>query len=135
MLETDPIEIKRLGGSFLDTPEWKNERREVMKSLLIAKFEQNPIMLGKLMATGNKPLIEANWDKTWASAAPFLSKEISNWTWKGNNLLGLLLVEVRIEFRQRKDPQTQDKDENNESDQASSNDDSDTAEGAVEGGN
>ena len=30
MLETDPVEIKRLGGSFMHTPEWKNERRQIM---------------------------------------------------------------------------------------------------------
>ena len=101
LLETDPIEMKRMGGSFADTDDWKKERRQIMKDLLIAKFDQNPAMLTKLMSTGKEPLIEANWDRTWASAAPFLSKEISNGTWKGQNLLGILLVEVRIHFKQK----------------------------------
>ena len=50
-------------------------------------------MLDKLLSTGDQPIIEANWHKTWAAAAPFLSKEITNGTWKGGNLLGMLLVE------------------------------------------
>ena len=114
LLESDPEEIKHLGGSFTDTEDWKKERRQIMKDLLIAKFEQNPIMLNKLMATGDEPLIEANWDRTWASASPFLSKEITNGTWKGQNLLGLLLVEVRIHFKQKDKIQGQNSDNSSE---------------------
>ena len=86
-------------------------------------------MLDKLLSTGNTPLIEPNLDKTWASAAPFLSKEISNGTWKGHNLLGILLVEVRVEFKQRQNIQAND----SESDKVKSNDIDEEAEGDVEG--
>ena len=103
LLENDPIEIKKLGGSITDTLDWKKERRDIMKSLLLAKFDQNPSMLDKLLATGNEPLIEATWDKIWASAAPFFSKEIATGTWSGKNLLGVLLVEIRIILRRKRD--------------------------------
>ena len=103
LLENDPIEIKKLGGSITDTLDWKKERRDIMKSLLLAKFDQNPTMLDKLLATGNEPLIEATCDKIWASAAPFFSKEIATGTWSGKNLLGVLLVEIRIILRRKRD--------------------------------
>ena len=125
LLETDPLEIKRLGGTFMDTDDWKKERRQIMKDLLIAKFEQNPVMLVKLMSTGNEPIIEANWDRTWASAAPFLSKEITNGTWKGQNLLGILLVEVRIYFKQKNG----DMDNTSEKENDKSSEDGGSAEG------
>ena len=130
LLENDPIEIKKLGGSVPDTLDWKKERRGIMKSLLLAKFEQNPTMLDRLLATGNEPLIEATWDKTWASAAPFFSKEIATGTWSGKNLLGVLLVEIRIIFRRRRNPNNN----RNEGDDDFSNGSSET-EGAVGGVN
>ena len=68
LLENDPIKIKKLGGSVPDTLDWKKERRDIMKSLLLEKFEQNPTILYKFLATVNELLIEATWDKIWASA-------------------------------------------------------------------
>ena len=63
-----------------------------MKEQLIAKIEQNPEMLNKVLTTGDELLIEATWDKIWPSATTFFSKEINMGIWSGKNLLDILLV-------------------------------------------
>ena len=63
-----------------------------MKRICIAKFEQNPDLKEKLLATGNKTLIEGTWwkDTFWG---------IDLKTGQGQNHLGQILMEIRDEFR------------------------------------
>ena len=88
-----PLEAKRLARKyekeFGDEEYWRiwNEERkvEVMRKGIRAKFNQNPEMKEKLLATGNKVLIEdSSKDDYWGGAI------------KGSaNMLGYLLMELR----------------------------------------
>ena len=61
-----------------------------MKKALTAKFTQNPDLKAKLLATGNRALVEANpTDAYWGYGR----------TKKGKNRMGILLQQLRDELR------------------------------------
>ena len=62
----------------------------VMKDILLNKFEQNPDLLTKLLATDNEEIQEGNtWnDKFWGVC-----------NGEGMNHLGILLMTIRTEYR------------------------------------
>jgi predicted NAD-dependent protein-ADP-ribosyltransferase YbiA (DUF1768 family) len=64
-----------------------------MRDLLYSKFIANPDLRDKLLATGDRQLVEANWweDSFWGVYVP---KEGIPF---GSNVLGKLLMEVRAE--------------------------------------
>lgn len=70
--------------------DWNEVRLNVMRKGLRAKFEQNPELREKLLATGNAELIEENtWgDKFWGKC-----------NGDGHNHLGEMLMELRDSFR------------------------------------
>ena len=79
-------EARRLGRQVPLVSLWAQKKVEVMRTGLKAKFEQNPELKEKLIATGNAVLIEdAPWDAFWGSG--------KNDT--GKNMLGQLLMEIR----------------------------------------
>jgi ribA/ribD-fused uncharacterized protein len=65
------------------------------------KFTQNEEMLEMLISTGNKILVEASpFDKIWGIGLSEDNKNIENPNyWKGQNLLGFALMEVRDEIK------------------------------------
>lgn len=65
------------------------------------KFAQNPQMRDFLLATGDKLLIEASpLDRIWGVGLAEDNPNILNpATWRGQNLLGFVLMEVRDELR------------------------------------
>jgi ribA/ribD-fused uncharacterized protein len=75
--------------------DWDDVRILVMRMALIMKFTNNPILLYKLCATGNKMLVEGNtWhDNTWGNCTCQKCSRIVGMNW-----LGLLLMELRNNF-------------------------------------
>ena len=67
MLEDDCLTIKKLGDSVKPPhgSKWFGERDSIMKSILLAKFSQNGILLRKLQATETYILVEATRDTYW----------------------------------------------------------------------
>lgn len=101
-------ECKKLSWHVLSTPEWDGSKKEVMKSIVTAKFEQNMKLRDLLLATGNKQLIEATQNTFWGASALLGSKILKNGKWTGRNEMGNVLVEVREELkRELKWQQTQ----------------------------
>ena len=67
---------------------WEDARIDIMKSIIKAKFEQNPALAKKLADTGNSILINGN------------NKQETYWgvdlySWQGENYLGKLLMKIR----------------------------------------
>ena len=67
-----------------------------------AKFSQNPDMKEQLLATGDTIMVEASpMDKIWGigrKASDPLARKIAQW--KGLNLLGRVLMQVRETLRE-----------------------------------
>lgn len=76
------------GREMFPTVEWENERLSIMESILAAKFEQNPILMKRLVETGNRLLINGNSKKEtfWG---------INLYSWVGENQLGKILMKIR----------------------------------------
>ena len=91
--------VKRLGMSIKSVQRWENEKEQHMKDILRAKYEQNDDIKQKLLATGDRPLIEATNNPFWGAGAHLTSKEITEGTWRGKNTLGLLLQDLRRTLR------------------------------------
>lgn len=99
----DPKEIKALGRKvkgFNDT-EWDRLKRGIVLKGNIAKFSQSEKLKGKLLATDDALLVEASpYDSVWGIGL----KEDNPlaWdkdTWKGQNLLGYILMDVREQMK------------------------------------
>ena len=100
ILKTDePAEQKALGRkvSGYNSNVWAGIRQVIMLRGLEAKFAQNDDLKEKLLKTGDAYLVEcAHKDIVWACGVGLQDEErhdIS--TWRGQNLLGFALMEVR----------------------------------------
>jgi ribA/ribD-fused uncharacterized protein len=72
--------------SFDVRSDWNEVKVDRMRRVLVAKFEQNPELKRKLLATGSAHLVEASKsDGFWGVGK----------SGKGQNMLGKLLMEVR----------------------------------------
>jgi ribA/ribD-fused uncharacterized protein len=75
----------------LQHPEWDNSKVGVMRAILTAKAHQHEYVRRKLLATGDRELIEDSWRDDF-------------WGWgpnrDGKNMLGKLWMEVRAELRE-----------------------------------
>ena len=69
-------------------PGWEDAWLDIMESILLAKFEQNPTLMKKLADTGNRVLINGNSKKEtfWG---------IDLYSWTGENNLGKILMSIR----------------------------------------
>ncbi len=99
---TSPKEQKRLGrltAGFTDAS-WDEVKSAVVVAGNIAKFGQNPILKGKLLATGDRLLVEASSrDRVWGIG--YKAKHaMSNRQHWGENRLGKALMEAREHLRQ-----------------------------------
>lgn len=96
MARTDPKKMKKDGDRVDITPDWENNKDEVMKCILTGKFSQNPELLKKLKETGDAPLYECSTNKYWGTGWRL---EAPGWLgsapFPGRNTLGNLLMEVR----------------------------------------
>jgi ribA/ribD-fused uncharacterized protein len=103
LVEKDPSGHKALGRvvkPWVDSV-WVANRMRIMIDGLYAKFSQNPNQAKVLLATGETTLVEASpYDDIWgvklgADHPDILDKD----KWRGLNLLGLALEEVRRRLR------------------------------------
>lgn len=80
---------------------WTGKKEEVMRNILRAKFTQNLELRKKLLDTEDKILANADArDKYWGigtSASTTIAKDPKKW--KGENILGKLLMEIRSELK------------------------------------
>jgi ribA/ribD-fused uncharacterized protein len=97
-----PRQHKALGRKVtpFDDAVWKKERIAIVRAGSRAKFTQNPELLDKLLATKGTTLVEASpYDKIWGiglAATDARAKDPAQW--KGQNLLGKILTELRDEL-------------------------------------
>jgi ribA/ribD-fused uncharacterized protein len=98
-----PKTIKALGREVknFDGKEWDRVKYKVVLNGNFYKFTQNKEMRGILISTGNKILVEASpFDKIWGVGLDESNEKIYNPNyWKGENLLGFALMEVRDVLR------------------------------------
>ena len=82
-------QAKRLGKRVELRPDWEDVKIDIMRQVLKSKFNQNPELREKLIATGDAELIEGN---NWGDTFYGVCRGV------GQNHLGKLLMEVRAEL-------------------------------------
>lgn len=99
VLSQKPGEAKDLGRQIagFDEQIWNNRRYDIVKQGNIHKFSQNPPLAEFLVNTDPRILVEASpVDTIWGAGLAQDDKAIRNVdTWRGLNLLGFALMEVR----------------------------------------
>lgn len=82
----NPSDAKRAGRRVQLRKDWEAVKVDEMRGIVEAKFQQNPDLAEKLLATGNTLLEEGNtWgDRTWGTVNGV-----------GQNLLGNILMDTR----------------------------------------
>ncbi len=98
-----PAEAKKLGRevrNYNDTI-WLEKRFDIVKNGNHHKFSQNKDLLEFLLNTNERIIVEASpVDPIWGIGMASDDKDINNpEKWKGLNLLGFALMEVRDELR------------------------------------
>lgn len=80
--------------------DWEQVKYEVMYAVQVDKYQQNPQLLKKLLATGDAELEEGNWwhDNIWGNCKCDRCKNI-----EGRNMLGEILMKVRKELKNDKE--------------------------------
>lgn len=98
-----PGEAKELGRQVLgyDDHTWNENKFEIVKLGNIHKFNQHPQFAEYLLTTEDRVLVEASpVDTIWGIGLSPNSKDIHNlYAWRGQNLLGFALMEVRDFFK------------------------------------
>jgi len=102
LLETDQLTIKKLGREVqnYDNEIWVNTRMQIMRRGLRAKFRQNKEIFNILLSTNDTILAEAAprdtiWGIGLGSSNP---KAQQQELWRGKNLLGKVLMQVRADL-------------------------------------
>ena len=100
ILETsEQARIKILGRMVqnFDEETWNSQKYKIVVKANLHKFSQNEELKEFLIRTGDKIIVEASpYDKVWGIGMNENDKNISNPNkWKGENLLGFALMEVR----------------------------------------
>jgi ribA/ribD-fused uncharacterized protein len=94
-----PRQHKALGRKVtpFDDAVWKRERVAIVRAGSHAKFTQNADLLEKLLATAGTTLVEASpYDKIWGIGLAASDERAQDPAqWKGQNLLGKILTELR----------------------------------------
>jgi len=97
-----PAEAKKLGRQVrnFDGKKWNEHRYEIVKKGNHFKFEQNAEMKNFLLNTRNRILVEASpVDPIWGIGLAKDNEKVNDPNqWKGLNLLGFALMEVRDEL-------------------------------------
>jgi len=100
--QTNPKEVKKLGRLVkgFDETKWCELRTGSMFIVCYNKFDQNKAMKKELLETGSRHLVEASpYDKVWGVGLeendPLILDEKN---WRGLNLLGKVLMDVRNQF-------------------------------------
>jgi len=100
-----PAEAKKLGRKVRNYQEevWLANRYEIVKEGNLHKFSQNKALKDFLLNTADSIIVEASpVDSIWGIGMATDNKDIENPAkWKGLNLLGFALMEVRDELRRQ----------------------------------
>lgn len=95
----DPKVQKALGRKVknFDPQIWDRYKRTIVYQANHAKFTQNPTLLKALLDTRGTTLVEASpYDRVWGiGLAEHDPLALNRETWKGQNLLGEILTELR----------------------------------------
>ena len=102
MKSSSPREIKALGREVrnFDAEQWATVSKEIVVKGNLHKFAQNKDLLDFLKNTGDKIIVEASpYDTIWGIGMSELDNGVEDpHNWKGTNLLGFALMEVRDEL-------------------------------------
>lgn len=94
-----PRDHKALGREVkpFDDVVWRRERVAIVRAGNHAKFTQNPELLEQLLATAGTTLVEASpYDRIWGIGLAATDPRAQDPAqWKGQNLLGQILTELR----------------------------------------
>lgn len=94
-----PAEAKELGRyvSGFDEQVWNDNKYEIVKTGNIHKFNQHEQLANYLLNTAERVLVEASpVDRIWGVGLAQDDEDIRNiYAWRGQNLLGFALMEVR----------------------------------------
>ncbi len=100
---TDPKTIKALGRKVQNFDEqiWNEVKYSIVLNGNFLKFTQNPQLREYLLSTEDRVLVEASpLDSIWGIRMGKTNEHVFNpLKWKGKNLLGFALMEVRDEIR------------------------------------
>lgn len=100
----DPKEAKGLGRKIknFDSWVWDLEKYDIVKKGNILKFGQHKKLKDFLLSTGDQILVEASpYDTIWGIGMLGSDPDaIDPYKWKGENLLGFALMEVRDILKQ-----------------------------------
>ena len=103
LLSKEPKLIKALGRqvSNFDQELWDKFKHSIVLMGNWCKFSQNPDLADFLLSTHNRLLVEASpVDKIWGIGLAADHEDATNINkWRGLNLLGFALMEVRDEFK------------------------------------
>lgn len=98
-----PKAIKELGRKVKNFNDeiWDKMKYKIVFTGNYYKFSQNTDLRNFLISTKNKVLVEASpYDKVWGIKMKYDDENIENpFYWKGENLLGFALMEVRYEIK------------------------------------
>ncbi len=99
-----PSAAKRLGRQVrgFQQDRWEEARSEIVVRGNLAKFSQNPLLRDFLLDTGDRVLVEASpVDRIWGIGLAADDPRAENpEQWRGLNLLGFALMEVRWLLRE-----------------------------------
>lgn len=106
--DLNPFEYKKLGRAVQNYKDsiWNEYRFEAMKDGLFLKFTKDKKLKRLLLNTGNKVLVETSpFDEIWGikmgkrDRSGKINKDwLDVYKWRGQNLLGFALMEVRDEI-------------------------------------
>jgi len=98
-----PHQAKKLGGRVarFDQQVWDEHRTPIVVAGNVAKFGSDPAMRDYLLGTGDRVLVEASpVDRIWGIGLAADDERAANpLRWRGLNLLGFALMEVRARLR------------------------------------
>jgi ribA/ribD-fused uncharacterized protein len=100
---TSPEDAKKLGRQVrrFDETVWNRERLRVVEEGNFQKFKQNDLLRDFLISTADLVLVEASpVDRVWGIGLAENDQRASNpLLWRGENLLGFCLMQVRDRLR------------------------------------
>ena len=101
----DPKKIKSLGRKVknFDEEKWNKAKIDIVFKGNYLKFMQNKNLKEFLLSTGNRIIVEVSpYDAVWGIKMSENDEFVNNpLKWKGKNLLGFILMEVRDEIKKQ----------------------------------